>query len=136
MNPVALPAAALAALTLAAPASAAIPPGTYKGKTNQNRVVHAKIVKGNKIKRLSFSVYTMCGIGGSEGSQTDVLLVENVRIKPNGRFRAESKGDSSNGDATFELVGRATAAKITGSVEQFFRNGCQVFELKFTAKRR
>ena len=130
--------AAVAALAIAAPsASAAIKPGTYKGKTNQDRVVHAKVGgKGKKIKRLSFSVYTLCGVGGSGGGYTDVLLVENVRIKRNGTYRAESEGDSANGKATFELVGKVTNKKITGSVEQFFRNGCQTFDLRFTAKRR
>ena len=131
-----LTASALLALAVPAAAPAAVAPGVYKGSTSQNRVVHAKVVKGNKIKRLSFSVYTLCGIGGSGGGFTDVLLVENVRIKPSGKFRATSEGDSANGLATFELIGRATDRKITGSVAQFFRNGCQTFDLTFSAKRR
>ncbi len=117
------------------PASASIAPGAYRGTTNQDRIVHAKVVK-NKIKRLSFSVYTQCGIGGSGGGATDVLLVENVRVKSDGSFKAASKGDSSNGKATFELIGKAKGKRLTGSVEQFFRNGCQTFELEFSAKRR
>ena len=34
------------------------------------------------------------------------------------------------------LKGKVTKGKITGSIEQFFRDGCQTFDLKFTAKRR
>lgn len=123
-------------LTLPAAAPAAAPAGTYKGETNQERTVTAKIGKGNKLKRLSFSVYTLCGIGGSGGGSTDVLLVENVKIKSNGTFKVSSKGDSSNGLATYDLRGKVKGSKLTGSIEQFFRNGCQTFDLKFTAKRR
>lgn len=124
----------LAAFPAAAPAAA--PAGTYKGETSQNRTVTAKVGKGNKLKRLSFSVYTRCGIGGSGGANTDVLLVENVKIKSNGSFRVTSEGDSSNGLATYELRGKVKGKKLTGSIEQFFRNGCQTFDLTFAAKRR
>ena len=117
-----------------APAAAAVS-GAYKGKTNQNRVVHAK-VKNGTIKNLSFSVYTRCGIGGSGGGATDVLVVKNAKVKSNGTFKVVSEGDSSNGLATYELVGKVTKRKITGSIEQFFRNGCQTFDLTFSAKRR
>ena len=123
-----------AALALAAPASAAVS-GTYRGDTNQNRTVHAK-VKNGKIKHLSFSVYTLCGIGGSNGSSTDAVSVENVRVKRNGTYKVKSEGDSSNGYATYVLKGKVTKKKVTGSIEQFFRNGCQTFDLTFTAKRR
>ena len=47
-----------------------------------------------------------------------------------------SKGDSANGLATYVLKGKVTRSKITGSIEQFFRNGCQTFDLTFSAKRR
>ena len=122
------------ALLAPAPAAAAVS-GTYKGKTNQNRVVHAK-VKNGTIKNLSFSVYTRCGIGGSGGGATDVLVVKNAKVKKNGSFKVVSEGDSANGLATYELIGKVTKKKITGSIEQFFRNGCQTFELEFSAKRK
>jgi hypothetical protein len=120
---------------VALPASAAAPSGTYRGDTSQNRTVHVK-VKNGTIKNLSFSVYTRCGIGGSGGGATDVLVVRNAKVKKNGTFKVVSKGDSSNGLATYELVGKVTKKKITGSIEQFFRNGCQTFDLTFSAKRR
>src|SRR5919106_1633077 len=105
---------AAAALTLAGPAAAAVSNGTYKGNTNQNFTVHAK-VKNGKIASLSFGVSTRCGIGGS------------------GAYKHSEKGDSSNGKATYTLKGKVTKGKITGSIEQFFRGGCQTFDLKFTA---
>jgi len=122
-------------LAIAAPTTAAVSSGSYKGQTNQNRTVFAK-VKGGKIAKLSFSVFTRCGIGGSDGSSTDAVAVKGVKIKRNGTYRFSQKGDSSNGKSTFTLKGRVTGKKITGSIEQFFRNGCQTFDLKFTAKRR
>src|SRR3954451_12533696 len=97
--------------------------------------VHAQ-VKNGKIANLSFSVFTLCGIGGSGGSNTDAVAVKGVKIKANGSYRHSEKGDSSNGKATYTLKGKVTKRKITGSIEQFFRGGCQTFELKFTAKRR
>jgi len=121
-------------LTLTAPASAALS-GTYRGDTNQNRTAHVKIKRGT-ITQLSFAVVSRCGLGGSEGSTTDILLVKNVKVKARGRFTYTEKGDSTNGLASFTLKGRATRKRVTGSVEQFFRNGCQVFELTFVAKRR
>jgi hypothetical protein len=131
-----LPAAlTLALLASAGPAAAAVSNGTYKGNTNQNRTVHAK-VKGGKIASLSFSVYTLCGIGGSGGSSTDAVAIKGVKIKGNGTYKYSEKGDSSNGKATYTLKGKVTGSKITGSIEQFFRNGCQTFDLKFTAKRK
>ena len=123
-------------LSLSTTAFAAVPPGSYKGDTNQNRTVTAKVGKGNKLKRLSFSVFTLCGIGGSAGSNTDVVVVENVKIKADGTFKYSQEGDSANGKATYDLVGKVTSKKITGSIEQFFRNGCQTFDLKFSAKRK
>ncbi len=93
-------------------------------------------VKKGKIKSLSFSVFLLCGPGGSNGSSTDALAVEDVKVKANGSFTVESEGDSSNGLATYVLKGRVTRKKVTGSIEEFFRNGCQTFELTFTAKRR
>ena len=122
-------------LALAVPASAAAVSGTYRGQTNQNRTVHVKVRSG-KITNLSFSVYTRCGIGGSGGGATDAVAIRNVRVKSNGTYVAKSEGDSANGLATYELRGRVTRSKVTGSMEQFFRNGCQAFDLRFTAKRR
>ena len=131
-----LPAALALALALSAgPAAAAVSNGTYKGSTNQDRTVHAT-VKNGKIKSLSFSVYTLCGIGGSGGSNTDAVAIKGVKIKANGTYRHSEKGDSSNGKATYTLKGKVTGKRITGSIEQFFRGGCQTFDLKFTAKRR
>lgn len=126
--------AAVTTLALSAPASAALS-GKYRGDTNQNRTAHVTIKNGT-ITQLSFSVLTRCGLGGSEGSMTDILFVKNVRVKANGTYTYTEKGDSTNGYASFTLKGRATPKKVTGSVEQFFRNGCQVFELAFTAGRR
>jgi hypothetical protein len=125
----------LALAVTAGPAAAAVSNGTYKGNTNQNRTVHAK-VKNGKIASLSFSVFTLCGIGGSGGSNTDAVAIKGVKIKRNGSYKYSEKGDSSNGKATYTLKGKVTGSKITGSIEQFFRNGCQTFDLKFTAKRR
>jgi hypothetical protein len=119
----------------AGPAAAAVSNGTYKGSTSQDRTVHAK-VKGGKIASLSFSVYTLCGIGGSNGSNTDAVAIKGVKIRPNGTYKHSEKGDSANGKATYTLKGKVTKGKITGSIEQFFRGGCQTFDLKFTAKRR
>ena len=124
-----------AVLAVAAPAGAAVSNGSYKGQTNQNRTVFAK-VKGGKIASLSFSVFTRCGIGGSGGFNTDAVAIKRVKIKRSGTYRFSQKGDSSNGKSTFTIKGRVTGKKITGSIEQFFRNGCQTFDLKFTAKRR
>lgn len=126
---------ALALLALAGPATAAVSNGSYRGKTSQNYKVFAK-VKGGKIKSLSFSLFTLCGIGGSEGSRIDAVAVENVKIKAGGAYKFSQKGDSANGKSTFTLKGRVTNKKITGSIKQFFRGGCQTFDLKFTAKRR
>jgi hypothetical protein len=125
----------LALAVSAGPAAAAVSNGTYKGSTSQDRTVHAK-VKNGKIKSLTFSVYTLCGIGGSNGSNTDAVAIQGVKIKANGTYRHSEKGDSSNGKATYTLKGKVTGKKITGSIEQFFRGGCQTFDLKFTAKRR
>ena len=130
-----LPLVLIVFLTFAAPATAAVPNGSYRGSTSQDRTVHAT-VKSGKLTRLSFSVFTLCGPGGSRGSQTDALFVRNVRIRASGAFRVSSKGDSSNGLATYELKGKVTRGRVTGSIEQFFRNGCQTFELTFSAKRR
>ena len=130
-----LAAVAATTLGLSAPASAAVPNGSYRGDTSQNRTVHVTVKKG-KVKKLSFSVFLLCGPGGSNGSSTDALAVENVKIKANGRFKVESEGDSANGLATYVLKGRVTKKKVTGSIEQFFRNGCQTFDLTFAAKRR
>jgi hypothetical protein len=126
---------AAATLTLAGPAAAAVSNGTYKGSTNQNFTVHAK-VKGGKIASLSFGVSTRCGIGGSGGFNTDAVAVKGVKIKAGGAYKHSEKGDSANGKATYTLKGKVTKGKITGSIEQFFRGGCQTFDLKFTAKRR
>ena len=124
-----------ATLTVSVPASAAVPNGSYRGDTSQDRTVHATVKKG-KIKKLSFSVFLLCGPGGSNGSSTDALVAENVKVKANGSFTVNSKGDSANGLATYVLKGRVTRKKVTGSIEQFFRNGCQTFDLTFSAKRR
>jgi hypothetical protein len=128
-------AVALALAVSAGPAAAAVSNGTYKGSTNQSRTVHAK-VKGGKIASLSFSVFTLCGIGGSNGSNTDAVAIKSVKIKANGTYKHSEKGDSANGKATYTLKGKVTKGKITGSIDQFFRGGCQTFDLKFTAKRR
>ncbi len=74
--------------------------------------------------------------GGSNGSTADALAVRNVRVKANRSFTVKSEGDSANGLATYVLKGKVTKAKVTGSIEQFFRNGCQTFDLTFSAKRR
>jgi hypothetical protein len=132
---IALLAAAGMTLALTAPATAAAPSGKYRGDTSQDRTVHVT-VKAGKITNLSFSVYLLCGIGGSGGSTTDALAVKNVKLKKSGAFTVTSKGDSANGKATYVLKGRVTKRKVTGSIEQFFRGGCQTFDLTFTAKRR
>jgi hypothetical protein len=124
-----------ALLALAGPAAAAVSNGSYKGSTNQNFTVHAK-VKGGKIASLSFGVSTRCGIGGSGGFSTDAVAVKGVKIKSGGTYKHSEKGDSANGKATYTLKGKVTGKKITGTIKQFFRNGCQTFDLKFTAKRR
>ena len=129
-----LAASSLAALVLAAPASAAVS-GKYRGDTSQNRTVHAT-VKNGKITNLSFSVFLLCGPGGSNGSLTDALSVKGVKVKANGSFTVRSKGDSANGLATYVLKGKVTRSKVTGKIAQFFRNGCQTFDLTFSAKRR
>lgn len=121
-------------LVVAAPASAALT-GTYRGNTNQNRTAHVKIRSGT-ITQLSFAVVTRCGPGGSDGSNSDILLVKNVKLRAEGRYTRTVKGNSTNGFASFTIKGRATRRRVTGSVEQFFRNGCQVFDLTFAAKRR
>jgi hypothetical protein len=131
-----LPAAlTLALLVSAGPAAASVPNGSYKGSTDQNRTVHAKVKKG-KIASLSFSVFTLCGIGGSNGSNTDAVAISGVKIKANGSYKYSEKGDSANGKATYTLTGKVKKGKITGHIEQFFRNGCQTFDLNFTAKRK
>jgi hypothetical protein len=124
-----------ALLALAGPAAAAVSNGSYKGSTNQNFTVHAK-VKGGKIASLSFGVSTRCGIGGSGGFSTDAVAVKGVKIKSGGAYKHSEKGDSANGKATYTLKGKVTGKKITGTIKQFFRNGCQTFDLKFSAKRR
>ena len=124
-----------ALLALVGPAAAAVSNGSYKGSTNQNFTVHAK-VKGGKIASLSFGVSTRCGIGGSGGFSTDAVAVKGVKIKSGGAYKHSEKGDSANGKATYTLKGKVTGKKITGTIKQFFRNGCQTFDLKFTAKRR
>ncbi len=108
---------------------------TYRGETSQDRTVHAK-VKNGRITQLSFSVFLLCGPGGSNGSSTDALSVEGVKVKANGSFTVRSEGDSANGLATYALKGKVSRSKITGRIEQFFRNGCQTFDLSFSAKRR
>ena len=125
-------AATLAVAVAAGPAAAAVSNGSYKGKTSQDFNAFAK-VKGGKIASLSFGVSVRCnsGIFG-----TDAVAVKGVKIKPSGAYKVVSKGDSANGKATYVLKGKVTGKKITGSIEQFFRNGCQTFDLKFTAKRR
>jgi hypothetical protein len=125
----------LALLVLAGPAAAAVSNGTYKGDTSQDRTVHAK-VKNGRIASLSMSVYTLCGIGGSGGGSTDAIAIKGVKIKAGGKYSFSQKGDGSNGKSTFELKGRVTGKKITGKIPQFFRNGCQTFDLTFSAKRR
>ena len=122
----------LALLALAGPAAAAVSNGSYRGKTSQGNKVFAR-VKGGKIASLSFAVSVRCN-SGSFGS--DVLVAKGVKIKASGAYKVTSKGDSANGKATYVLKGKATNKKITGSIENFFRNGCQTFDLKFTAKRR
>lgn len=129
-----LVATAVATLSLTPAASAALS-GTYRGDTNQNRTANVKIKNGT-ILRLSFAVVTRCGIGGSEGSESDILFAENIKLKAGGNYSYTEKGDSTNGYASFTVKGRATTKKVTGSVEQFFRYGCQVFDLAFVAKRR
>jgi hypothetical protein len=126
---------AIALLALAGPAAAAVSNGTYKGETSQERAAHAK-VKGGKIKSLSFSVFTACGIGGSGGFNTDAVAIKGVKIKANGTYKHSEKGDSANGKATYTLKGKVTNSKITGKIKHFFRGGCQTFDLTFTAKRR
>jgi hypothetical protein len=130
--PVAL---AFALLVSAGPAAAAVSNGTYQGKTSQNYAAHAK-VKSGKIKSLSFSLFTLCGIGGSGGSRTDAVAIQGVKIKANGSYKHSEKGTSANGKATYTLKGKVTKGKVTGSIKQFFRGGCQTFDLKFTAKRK
>jgi hypothetical protein len=122
-------------LVAAGPAAAAVSNGTYKGDTNQNFTVHAK-VKGGKIASLSFGVSTRCGYGSTATFGTDAVAVKGVKIKSGGAYKHSEKGDSSNGKATYTLKGKVTKGKITGSIKQFFRGGCQTFDLKFSAKRR
>jgi hypothetical protein len=123
---------AIALFALAGPAAAAVSNGSYKGKTSQDFKVFAK-VKGGKIASLSFGVSVRCN-SGTFG--TDALAVKGVKIKSSGAYKVTSKGDSANGKATYVLKGKVTKKKITGSIEQFFRNGCQTFDLKFSAKRK
>jgi hypothetical protein len=123
---------ALALLALAGPAAAAVSNGSYRGKTSQDSKVFAK-VKGGKIASLSFGVSVRCN-SGSFG--TDAVAVKGVKIKAGGAYKVTSKGDSANGKATYVLKGKVTGKRLTGSIEQFFRNGCQTFDLKISAKRR
>lgn len=125
----------LALVAIAGPAAAAVANGTYKGETSQNYTVHAK-VKNGKIASLSFSLFTLCGVGGSNGSRIDAVAIKGVKIKSGGAYKHSEKGNSSNGKATYTLKGKVTGKKITGKIKQFFRGGCQTFDLTFTAKRR
>jgi hypothetical protein len=122
-------------LVAAGPAAAAVSNGTYKGDTNQNFTVHAK-VKNGKIASLSFGVSTRCGYGSTATFGTDAVAIKGVKIKSGGAYKHSEKGDSANGKATYTLKGKVTNGKITGSIKQFFRGGCQTFDVKFTAKRR
>lgn len=85
------------ALMLAGPATAAAPSGSYRGSTSQDRTVHVTITRG-KITNLSFSVYTLCGTGGSGGGMSDVLAVRGVEVKGNGSYAF------SSGCQTFDLT--------------------------------
>ena len=132
-----LPAALAALILLALPAAAsAATPGTYKGETDGGQVVNAKVSKPNKLARLSFAISTRCGSGPTARFSRDILFVENVRIKADGSSKKSSKGEQTDGLATFELKGKFKGSKLTGSVDDFFRNGCRAFELTFIAKRK
>ena len=56
--------------------------------------------------------------------------------RADGSFKKSSTGSQTDGLATFVLKGRFKGTRVTGSVDDFFRNGCRAFELTFVAKRK
>jgi hypothetical protein len=127
--------AALLALALPVTAHAAVRNGSYRGTTDADNKVFITVKRG-AITDVRFSLSTRCGIGGSGGFRVDAVSIQRRIPVRGGRFRYEQKGDSANGRATFVLTGTASGTRITGTLKDFFRNGCRAFDIKFTARRR
>lgn len=137
----------LAALVLAAPAVAAVSPGSYKGRTDQNRAVTFKIKK-NKVVDFQAGVMTYCTTQGDSRFETDAIAnLPAIPIK-GGKFHLE-KDVERDGTITIEVSGKVTGSKVTGKVTlsrpdshydasagMTYFGVCAANDRKYTAKRR
>ncbi len=101
--------------------AAAVPNGTYKGKTEGKVKVKIK-VKNNRIKKFESSVYATCY--SYSGLQTVAFPPAGrkgakVKIKGNGSFKAVFRGSpgSSLADDKRTLKGKFKGGKVTGSMK-------------------
>jgi carbon monoxide dehydrogenase subunit G len=129
-------------LALAVAATAAVSPGHYKGKTDQNRVVDF-IVKKGKVVDFVAGVNTFCNTFGNNHFETDAIAnLPAIRIKSDGSFKY-----SDDEDATVKVSGRISGGRATGKVTlsrpdsnydasagMTYFGTCSAYDRPFTAK--
>jgi hypothetical protein len=110
-----LPLAALAGLTFAVPAHAAVKAGAYKGDTDQNRAVTFK-VKGGKVTGFQAGVMTFCSAGGESSFETDAVAnVPAIKVSRSGRFTWTAP-DDTDGIIEMTVTGRISGRTAKGKV--------------------
>jgi hypothetical protein len=108
-------AAAIAALLISVPATAAVKGGSYKGKTDQNRSVTFK-VSGGKVRSFQAGVMTFCMAGGDSSFETDAVAnVPPIKVKRNGSFKWTAP-DDTDGVIEMTVTGRIIGGKAKGKV--------------------
>jgi hypothetical protein len=94
---------------LAAPAGAAVKPGTYRGETDQGKpikiVVKNALGSGVRIERLKLTAEVQCP-GFSRDMTIDDIVIGGT-VKKNGRFRIRT--------ASLDMKGRFVNKRVTGS---------------------
>jgi hypothetical protein len=100
---------------LVASASASASPGSYKGRTDQNRAVTFKVAKG-QVRSFQAGVMTFCLAGTDSSLETDAVAnVPPIRLDRAGRF-SWTAPDRTDGVIEMTVTGRVRAGKATGKV--------------------
>jgi hypothetical protein len=102
-------------LVAAGPASAATAPGSYKGRTDQNRAV-TFTVAGGKVRSFQAGVMTFCLAGTNSGFETDAVAnVPPIRLDRGGRF-SWTAPDDTDGVIEMTVTGRIAGGKAKGKI--------------------
>jgi hypothetical protein len=128
-------------IAVAVAAAAAVTPGHYKGKTDQNRIVDFEVKKG-KVVDFVAGVNTWCNTYGANRLEIDAIAnLPAIKVKANGTFKYVSKDESTKVEG--KIVGSKAKGKVSlsrpdsnydAAEGRTYFGSCNAFDRKFTAK--